>query len=83
MGANAPLVVLSLVTAGVARHPLCCDARGCGCGRQPAHRVLRGHVIDFLRVVHAPVFNVADIAVCIGYEVPLPTMLFARAVPQG
>ncbi|HET9957789.1 MAG TPA: signal peptidase II [Polyangiaceae bacterium] len=29
-------------------------------------RLLRGHVIDFIHLRHWPVFNVADIAVCIG-----------------
>lgn len=29
-------------------------------------RVLRGHVIDFLRLHHWPVFNVADVAIGVG-----------------
>ncbi|CAN5776490.1 signal peptidase II [soil metagenome] len=29
-------------------------------------RLLRGYVIDFIHVTHWPVFNVADIAVCVG-----------------
>jgi signal peptidase II len=29
-------------------------------------RALRGHVIDFIHVSYWPVFNVADIAVCVG-----------------
>jgi signal peptidase II len=29
-------------------------------------RVMRGYVIDFLRVPYWPVFNVADIAICVG-----------------
>lgn len=29
-------------------------------------RVLRGHVIDFIHVEHWPVFNVADVAICVG-----------------
>jgi signal peptidase II len=29
-------------------------------------RALRGHVIDFIHVNYWPVFNVADIAVCVG-----------------
>lgn len=30
-------------------------------------RLARGYVIDFLRVPHWPVFNVADISICVGY----------------
>jgi signal peptidase II len=37
-------------------------------------RVLRGHVVDFLRVPHWPVFNVADIAICVGYGVLILSM---------
>ena len=29
-------------------------------------RLLRGHVIDFIHVSYWPVFNVADIAICLG-----------------
>jgi signal peptidase II len=30
-------------------------------------RVTRGYVVDFLHIPHWPVFNVADIVVCMGY----------------
>jgi signal peptidase II len=30
-------------------------------------RMVRGYVIDFLRVPHWPVFNVADVLICVGY----------------
>lgn len=36
-------------------------------------RVLRGYVIDFMRLPHWPVFNVADVYVCVG----VPLLLFA------
>jgi signal peptidase II len=49
------LLAVALVMAGAAGNLL--------------DRVLRGHVIDFLRVPHWPVFNVADIAICLGYGV--------------
>ncbi len=29
-------------------------------------RILRGHVIDFIHLTHWPIFNVADIAICVG-----------------
>jgi signal peptidase II len=31
-----------------------------------ADRVLRGYVVDFIHVPHWPVFNVADVLICIG-----------------
>jgi signal peptidase II len=37
-------------------------------------RALRGHVIDFIHVNYWPVFNVADIAVCVGAGLLLITM---------
>jgi len=58
------LLAVALVVAGAAGNLL--------------DRVLRGHVIDFLRVPHWPVFNVADIAVCTGYGVLLLTLLLER-----
>lgn len=41
-------------------------------------RVMRGYVIDFLRLPHWPVFNVADIAVCVGYGLLLLGMARRR-----
>lgn len=42
-------------------------------------RVMRGYVIDFLQVPHWPVFNVADIAICVGYGLLFLEMLQNRA----
>jgi len=58
------LLAIALVVAGAAGNLL--------------DRILRGHVIDFLRIPHWPVFNVADIAICAGYGVLLLTMLRSR-----
>lgn len=42
-------------------------------------RITRGYVIDFLRLPHWPVFNVADIAVCVGYGLLLLGMTARKA----
>lgn len=63
------LLAVTLVVAGAAGNLL--------------DRILRGHVIDFLRVPHWPVFNIADIAVSAGYGVLLLTMLLARRPAAG
>jgi signal peptidase II len=41
-------------------------------------RLLRGYVIDFMHLHAWPVFNVADVALCVGF--PL-VVLFARQLP--
>jgi signal peptidase II len=46
-------------------------------------RVARGYVIDFLRVPHWPVFNVADIAICVGAGLLLLTMLTGSTRPTS
>jgi lipoprotein signal peptidase len=42
-------------------------------------RLLRGYVIDFMHLHAWPVFNVADVAVCVG--APL-VVLFSRKLPN-
>jgi signal peptidase II len=51
------LVAITLVVAGAAGNLL--------------DRVMRGYVVDFLRLPYWPVFNVADIAICAGYALLL------------
>jgi signal peptidase II len=46
------LLAISLITAGAAGNLI--------------DRITRGYVVDFLRVPHWPVFNVADVAICTG-----------------
>jgi signal peptidase II len=43
-------------------------------------RLLRGYVIDFMHLHAWPVFNVADVALCVG--VPL-IVLFGRSLPRA
>ncbi len=45
-------------------------------------RVARGYVIDFLHVPHWPVFNVADIAICVGYGLLLLALAAERGKPS-
>ena len=52
-GSWRELLAVSLVVAGAAGNLI--------------DRITRGHVIDFLRIPHWPVFNVADMAICCGY----------------
>jgi signal peptidase II len=58
---SAELLGISLVVAGAAGNLI--------------DRLSRGYVIDFLRLPHWPVFNVADIAICLGYGVLLLRVL--------
>lgn len=45
-------------------------------------RITRGYVIDFLRLPHWPVFNVADIAIALGYGLLILSFSARRRVPQ-
>lgn len=50
-----------------------------GAGGNLVDRVTRGFVVDFLRVPHWPVFNVADVAICVGYGLLLLGAFETRA----
>ncbi len=63
------LLAVSLVVAGAAGNLL--------------DRVTRGHVIDFLHVPHWPVFNVADIAICVGYGLLFVGLISREASHEG
>ncbi len=43
-------------------------------------RMIRGYVVDFIHLHHWPVFNVADIALCVG--VPLLVISFGPGRPR-
>ena len=45
-------------------------------------RLVRGYVVDFIHVSHWPVFNVADILVCVGFALLLFHSTSAPAAPR-